>query len=272
MMLDLPQTQTLSLAVRDGVLWLTLDRPERKNAMNGRMLQELIAVFDALDAADDVRAVVLRGAGGSFCAGADIKDMAAGAGSAPGGDARAASAQANRRFGVIAERANGLRQPLVGVIEGAVMGGGFGLACVTDIALAHRDARFGLPETGLGLIPAQIAPFVVQRIGLTQARRLMLTGARIDGAEALRVGLVHALYDSTQELDAGVADVLAKIQRCAPGANAATKRLIQRVVQQELDAVLDYAAELFAEAALGDEGREGARAFVEKRLPSWAKG
>lgn len=276
--MKLPDTDTLSLRLDAGVLHLTLDRPERKNAMNGRMLRELSEVFAAVDAEPGVIAVVLRGAGGSFCAGADLKDMAAGPGDGDAGrqaptDPHAAAAVANRRFGDVTLAANRVGKPLIGVLEGAIMGGGFGLACVTDIALCHRDARFALPETGLGLIPAQIAPFVVQRLGLTQARRLMLTGARIGGAEAAALGLVHEVHDDTDSLDDALQRVLSQVRRCAPGANAATKRLLQRVAAQALpglDALLDEAADRFADAALGEEGREGAIAFVQKRKPRWA--
>ena len=272
--MKLPDTETLALRLDGGVLHLTLDRPERKNAMNARMLHELVAGCDAVDRdAEQLRAVVLRGSGGTFCAGADLKDMASRGqgGGDPSQDPLEAAAAANRRFGVLSARADELRVPLIGVIEGAVMGGGFGLCCVTDIALAKADARFGLPETGLGLVPAQIAPFVLQRIGLTQARRLMLTGARIDGATAHALGLVHEVFDTTEALEAALDQVLAQIRRCAPGANRATKALVKRVVARDLDPLLDYAAQLFAEASLGDEGREGATAFVEKRLPNWAK-
>src|SRR5690606_32924520 len=130
-----------------------------------------------------VRAVVLRGAEGHFCAGGDIKDMA---------NARASVGKTeadpfftlNREFGRLITAVNQAPQTVIVVAEGAVLGGGFGLACVSDVAIAAASAKFGLPETGLGVIPAQIAPFVVTRIGLTQARRLALLGARFDGAEA----------------------------------------------------------------------------------------
>lgn len=267
--MELPRTETLDLRLDDGVLHLTLSRPDRKNAMNRRMVEELVNVFDTLAHETSVRAVVLRGAGGTFCAGADIKDLARG--HEAEGDARAGMIEHNRGFGRVASLANRIPQPLVGALEGAVLGGGFGLACVTDVALALESTRFGLPETQLGLVPAQIAPFVVQRIGITQTRRIALTAARFDGVEARRLGLVHETHSDTASLDAAVENVLDRIRRCAPKANAATKRLVQRVGEQDLEPVLDDAAEVFADAALGEEGREGTQAFVEKRPPSWAR-
>jgi isohexenylglutaconyl-CoA hydratase len=276
-MTALPETETLLTAIRDGVLHVTLNRPERRNALSPRMVDEILAVFAALDAETELRAIVLRGAGGTFCAGADVKEM-----SAPRGktsqtaaqqpsDPKQAAARANRLFGDVMSAVNGAPAPVIAVVEGSVMGGGFGLVCVSDVALALRDARFGLPETGLGLIPAQIAPFVVQRVGLTQARRLMLTGARFDGAEAARLGLVHQVCDDVAALDAALDAVLLQIRRCAPRANAATKRLVLGSIGRDLESVLDEAAQVFATASIGDEAREGTLAFVEKRTPGWAK-
>jgi isohexenylglutaconyl-CoA hydratase len=273
-----PATETLLLAEDQGVLYVTFNRPERRNALSTKMVEELIAVFAALHGAPELRAVVLRGAGGTFCAGADIKDMQSARGgaqpaaeAASASDPKQAAARANRRFGVLMSAVNDAPQPVVAVVEGSVMGGGIGIVCASDVALASRDARFGLPETGLGLIPAQIAPFVVQRIGLTHARRLMVTGARVDGEEAARLGLVHELCDDGAALEQSLARVLAQIRRCAPRANAATKKLVLSAPGRALPDVLDEAAQLFAEASLGDEAREGTAAFVQKRAPNWAE-
>lgn len=282
-MTSLPQTETLLLEPREGVLHVTMNRPERRNALSAKMVEELIAVFNAATGDAALRAVVLRGAGGTFCAGADLKDMnsaqaahgaqatQAGSGAQPAPDPRPALARSNRRFGDLTAAVNACAQPVVAVVEGSVMGGGIGLVCASDIAIARADARFGLPETGLGIVPAQIAPFVLQRIGFTHARRLMLTGARLSGAEAGRIGLVHEVCDTEQALDAALARVLADIRRCAPRANAATKQLLLHALGREPASVLDHAARVFAEAAAGDEAAEGTAAFVQKRLPRWAE-
>lgn len=273
----MPAYTTLLTALDAGVLRVTMNRPERRNALSPEMVDELVALFTLLAPERSLRAVVLRGAGGNFCAGADLKGMqgarssSAGGGSSGGQAPKQAVARGNRRFGDLMSAVNDVPVPVVAVVEGAVMGGGFGLVCVSDVALCLRDARFGLPETGLGLIPAQIAPFVVQRVGLTQARRLMLTGARLDGAEAARLGLVHEVYGDAAALEAGLVATLAQIRRCGPLANSATKRLVLGVQGRELSVVLDEAAQVFAEASVGDEAREGTLAFVEKRLPKWAE-
>jgi isohexenylglutaconyl-CoA hydratase len=261
----LPVCQTLLLELHNGVLHITLNRPDSRNAMSLQMVAELRAVLAAVRDDRQVRALVIGGAGGHFCAGADIKDMA---------NARAqgqtAYRELNRAFGTLLEEIQHAPQVVITVLQGAVLGGGFGLACVSDIAMADHQAQFGLPETSLGLLPAQIAPFVVQRIGLTQARRLALTAARFDGTQARRMGLVHFVEHDPQALAERLDEVLAHVLCCAPEANAMTKKLLLASAVQLSDGLLDQAAEWFSEAVTGDEGVEGTMAFVQKRKPGWA--
>ncbi|MBX9914214.1 MAG: enoyl-CoA hydratase/isomerase family protein [Pseudomonadaceae bacterium] len=263
--MTLPNCTTLLLNLEAGVLHVTLNRPDSRNAMSLAMVGELRAVLDSVQSELSVRALVLRGAGGHFCAGGDIKDMAG---------ARAAGPEAfrelNRAFGAMLEQAQHAPQVLVAVLEGAVLGGGFGLACVSDIAIAHANAKFGLPETTLGILPAQIAPFVVKRIGLTQARRLALTGARFNGNEAERLGVAHFCEVDSAALDARLSEVLGQIRLCAPQANAQTKALLLATETTPLSPLLDAAADQFAAAVTGAEGSEGTMAFMQKRAPNWA--
>ena len=266
---SLPTTETLLLEQRGHTLQIRLNRPQARNAMSLQMVRELRAVFDAVREDRKVRAIVLRGSEEHFCAGGDIRDMA---------NARAALGKSesdpfyalNREFGRLITQVNQAPQVVVVLLEGAVLGGGFGLACVSDVAISTASAQFGLPETSLGVIPAQIAPFVVTRIGLTQARRLALLGARFDGTEAHRLGLVHYLCDNAEAAEAQLQEVLEQIKRCAPEANRVTKQLMLRVGQPELETLLDDAAASFAKAVQGSEGQEGTMAFMQKRAPSWA--
>ncbi|WP_010488801.1 enoyl-CoA hydratase/isomerase family protein [Pseudomonas sp. S9] len=264
--MQLPDLKTLLVNLEQGVLTVTLNRPESRNAMSLSMVEELTQVFSQLNQDRQVRAVVLRGAGGHFCAGGDIKDMA---------NARAVGIDAyrelNRAFGSMLEQAQRLPQVVIALLEGAVLGGGFGLACVSDVAIAADDAKFGLPETTLGILPAQIAPFVAKRIGLTQARRLALTAARFSGQEAARLGLVHFSEASAAAIEQRLDETLAQIKRCAPQANAATKALLLDTELQPLGQLLDDAAQSFANAVLSPEGIEGTMAFVQKRTPGWAE-
>lgn len=266
--MELPATTTLRLERDRDVLHVWLARPEVRNAMNGVLIGELEATFAAIADDRSVRAVVLRGDGGNFCAGGDVKDMVA-TRSAPVANGVDPIAAYNRRFGAVISAVERAPQVTVAVLEGAVLGGGFGLACVVDIAIAKHDASFGLPETGLGIPPAQIAPFVVRRIGLSQAKRLALTGARFDGRAAKELGVVHEVVDD-RTLNDTLSEVLTQIRRCAPGANAATKAIMMQVGTTALPELLDDAAARFAAATRGAEAAEGMMAFVQKRKPSWA--
>jgi isohexenylglutaconyl-CoA hydratase len=158
---------------------------------------------------------------------------------------------------------------LVMVLEGSVMGGGIGLACVADVALACETAVFRLPETALGVVPAQIAPFLLERLGYSQAKRLAVTGGRLGAADALAIGLVHAVH-APDQIDAALSAVLADILACAPGAVAATKVLMARARLTPAPNLVQEAAVIFSRAAQGPEGLEGATAFLQKRKPTWA--
>ena len=267
-----PPCKTLLLRFEKGVLYVTIHRPEARNAMSLVMVRELSDLFASIEPRRDVRTVVLRGAGGHFSAGGDVKDMAAARAAEPAADGKDPIAVVNAQFGELIGRVNRAPQVVIAVLEGSVFGGGFGLACVADVALALTSASLGLPETGLGLPPAQIAPFLVQRLGLSQARRLAVTGARFDGTEAARLGVVHEAHPDTASLEAALARVLEDVMRCAPDAIAATKRILQASHQGgDSNALIEEAARLFAAAARGPEGQEGTMAFIEKRLPSWTK-
>jgi isohexenylglutaconyl-CoA hydratase len=265
-----PAAANLQTEFAEGILHVRLNRPEARNAMNLALLTELCALFDALAGRRDVRVVVLRGNGGHFCAGADLKEVFAHGGHAVTDGAVDPVAGFSRRFGTMLRKVAQAGQVVLAVCEGAVLGGGFGLACVSDIAFAKVDARFGLPETTRGLPPAQIAPFVVERIGLTAARKLCLTGAQFDGREALRLGLVHEIYADEAELSAKLNGTIGQVLHCAPQANAMTKAILLNATRADIDTVLDDAAEKFAAAVRGDEAPEGIDAFLHKRRPQWA--
>ncbi len=269
-MSTLPDCETLLLKLEQGVLHISFNRPQARNAMSVRLVAELSSVLDAVAEERGVRAIVLRGVDGNFCAGGDIKDMAA-LRQAPTADNPDPAAAYNRGFGHLLNKVNAAPQAVIAILEGAVLGGGFGLACVSDVAIAKADAKFGLPETGLGLPPAQIAPFVVARVGLTQARRLGVCGGRFDGHEALRLGMVHFVCETQEQIDAQLAEVVGQVRRCAPQANAVTKQLMLRVGQEPLEPLLDWAATQFSAAVRGPEGMEGTMAFVQKRRPNWAE-
>lgn len=264
----LPTCQEILLENSDGILTVTLNRPHKRNAMNSTLVQEVTAVFEAIEDDRSIRAVVLRGTAGNFCAGGDISGMQQD--SQTKDEADNASWNFNRSFGHMITRVNSAPQVVITLLEGAVFGGGFGLACISDVAIADKNALFAMPETGLGIIPAQIVPFVVSRIGLTQARRLALLGERVDGVRAQGLGIAHYLTDSAAAMAAQLHTVIKQVKRCAPNANAVTKQLMLQVGKIEHEALLDQAADSFAAALNSAEGREGTAAFLEKRKPNWA--
>lgn len=268
-MADLPTTAHIRLDLRGPILHLLLDRPEQRNALSAQMVREIAATFTAIADDRSVRVVIIRGAGGTFCAGGDIKSMSA-AVSAPSPGAADELKESNRRFGAMLEMVNAAPQVVIAAVEGYAMGGGFGLACVADFTVATADARFAMSEVMIGVVAAAISPFVVQRIGLTAARRLGVSGMRLSGAEAVAVGLAHVVAADAAALDAAVRDACNQVLKSAPGAVATTKKLMLRAAAAlPISELLDDAAAAFADAVRGPEGREGTKAFVEKRKPSW---
>jgi isohexenylglutaconyl-CoA hydratase len=208
-MTTLPDTKALILEPRGSVLTIWLNRPEARNALSADMVDELGAVLDAIREDRGLRTIILRGKGGFFCAGGDIKGFKSDLqGGAPDRDE---VARGNRSFGDLMIKLNEQPQAVVILVEGAAIGGGLGLACVGDVTIVTRDARFRLSETSLGIPPAQIAPFVTERVGLTQARRLMLTGARFQGEEAVHYGIGHILAQDADDLEAKCQEVLEQI-------------------------------------------------------------
>ena len=151
------------------------------------------------------------------------------------------------------------------------MAGGLGIVCTGDVVVVTEDAKFALTETTLGIPPAQIAPFVVQRLGMTVARRLMLTAARFTGADAGTLGLADFVAKDVEDMESIEADIRKQVMKCAPGANAVTKEIVLATPKLERGAMLDMAAKGFAECMLGTEGKEGVAAFLEKRKPNWAQ-
>ena len=268
---SMPHCETLLLKKQGLTLHLTLNRPQSRNAMSLEMVAELSTLFSQIEPDASIRAVVIRGTGGHFCAGGDIKDMAAARNEKVDEGEADPLYRLNRAFGQMIQQVNQSSKVVIAVVEGAVMGGGFGLACVSDVAIAGPTAKFGIPETTLGVIPAQIAPFVVERIGLTQARRLALLGLRVDGQEALGLGIVHQAARSDEELENMLGHALERVRQCAPHATAETKALLLRVGHEEMGGLLDRAAGKFADAIRGDEGSEGTKAFMQKRPPAWAE-
>jgi len=254
--------QTITINIASPFCYVTLNRPAVKNAMNNQMVVDIIAAFEALKDNRAVKAIVLSGADGTFCAGGDIKEMAQ---AVQNGESDNFSGTLDKMLRTI----NQAPQVVIAKVEGAAMGGGFGIVCVADIAIASTEAKMGLPEVRLGIVPALISPYVIERVGLTRARELMLTGRRFDGLTALDYGIVHEAV-VPQELDGRIDMILDEIKLCSPNALAACKQLIFAVKDVPTDATIEYWTNLLTELRQSEEGQEGMSAFVEKRPPTWA--
>lgn len=258
--------ETILLDIDDrGVARLTLNRPQAHNAMSARLMQEVPAAVQRVSADKTVRAVVLTGAGESFCAGGDLKWMQEVRQLAA--DKRLAE---SRRVANILGALDSLSVPLIGRVNGPAYGGGVGLMSVCDVVVAVADACFSLSEVKLGLIPANIGPYVVKRLGEANARRVMLNAMRFDAAEAQRLGLVSRVV-AADALDAAVAEEIDFILACGPEAVAATKRLIAYIDRHGPEASIDHAMAELARIWEGDESREGIAAFFDRRPPTWKK-
>jgi isohexenylglutaconyl-CoA hydratase len=216
-----------------------------------------------------VRGITLRGRGGVFCAGADLKAFRSGhQGGASG--SREAVIEQSKRGAAMFEMVNTMPQVVIAVVEGAAMAGGLGLACCADVVICDASAKFALTETAIGLSPAQISPFVIQKLGFATARRLMLTAARFDGREAGQLGLADFVGEGAEALETVEQQIKAQVLKCAPGAIADTKALILAQPGMSRAQIVQAAAENFAGRLLSDEAREGVASFVEKRKPRWA--
>ena len=249
----------------DGIERLVLNRPEVRNAFNDALIDEL-AHWAARIAADaDVRAVVVSGAGPTFCAGADLAWMAK-AVTYTDDENRADALRTSRMFGAI----NTLPVPVIGRVHGAALGGGAGLASVCDIVVSEEHAVFGFTEVKLGIVPAVISPFVMAKIGRSAARELFLTGRRFTAQHALDIGLVHTVV-APEALDATVDGVLREVASAGPQAIAAVKSLIADVWNAAPSDAPALTAAVLAERRASAEGQEGLRAFLEKRKPGWSR-
>ena len=251
----------------DGAVFVTINRPARKNAFDAATIAALREAFETLHAADHVRVVFVRGAGGTFSAGADLEWMR---------DAADWSESDNR------DDAMGLAKMLkalhdvpaltVAIVEGAAMGGGAGIVAACDMAIAVKGTNFAFSEVKLGLIPGTIAPYVVEAVGARTARALFATGEVFSAEEAQAFGLVSQVLGSSDEIDGYVSGLVRTMRACAPGAVGDAKRLVHHVAGKAIDRdLMEETAKRIARARVSEEGQEGVRAFLEKRKPAWTR-
>ena len=248
-----------------GVARITLTRDEVHNAFNEVLIAELTAALDGLGQDPRVRAVVLAAQGRSFSAGADLNWMKARAGAS-----RAETVADARGLARLMQCLSGRRRPTLALVQGAAFGGGVGLVACCDIAIAVEEAKFCLSEVKLGLIPAVISPYVVAKIGESAARRYFLTAEAFSAWEAERLGLVHEVVDR-RKLESRGRQVVDALLEGGPQAQRAAKGLVFSVSGRTPsdENLMEETANRIAELRASEEGREGIRAFLEKRRPHW---
>lgn len=238
-----------------------MNRPDKHNAFNPKLIKEMRQAFESLGQDPSVRVIVLSGEGRSFSAGADLDWMK---------DQGEASQEENLRssleMGELFRTIDQCPKPTVARVQGAALGGGSGLVCSVDIAVGGPDALFGFTEVRLGLVAAVISPFVVRRLGYSNAREKLLTGDRFGLEEAYRIGLVH---HAAEDLDGEVDSVVRKLLKGSPLAQASSKKLLAEIWELPESEQLQASARYIAEARASADGREGLTAFLEKRRPDW---
>ncbi|MDO5626614.1 MAG: enoyl-CoA hydratase/isomerase family protein [Pseudomonadota bacterium] len=243
----------------------TLNAPATRNALTDEMVAALGAACQRASADAALRVVVLRGAGGHFCAGGSLGHFASAIGQphTSGSDPLVAM---NRTYGQLLQALCALPQVLIVAVQGAAMGGGVGLVCCADHVLAAPDAQFATPEVTLGIVPAQIAPFVVRRLGAARARDWLLSGARWGAEQARAAGLVNAV--ASDDFDTDLLQQLKRFAQAAPAAAAETKQLLA-LLDAPLDSVLNTAAQAFARSLRGSEAPQGLKAFAARQPAPW---
>lgn len=257
--------QFIHLETSNQVAKIALARPDLHNAFNDGMMAELTNAFLELGKNDQIRAVVLAAEGKSFCAGADVNWMKR----MVGYSFEENVADAN----VLAKMLRTIREcpkPVIARVHGAAIGGGVGLVAACDMAVAGADAVFCLSEVKLGIVPAVISPFVLEKIGVAAARRYAITAERFDAAEAKRIGLISEVVPTADQLDGWIAKIVESLSTCGPAAIAACKQILSHVAGQSWDDVQRFTTEQISHIRVSPEGQEGLKAFLEKRKPNWA--
>lgn len=258
--------KTIAFTEEGKIARVCFNRPELHNAFNSEMIRELDDIYEKIKGDKSLRVVILTGKGKSFCAGADINWL---------------RESIDYSFEQNLEESLGLAEVLhniyalpkatIAMVNGTAIGGGAGFLSVCDIAVASEEAKFGLSEVKIGLVPAAISPYVIHRIGEKNAREYFLTGERISAQKACEIGLVNKVVPQAK-LKETVDETADRLLTSGPEAVASCKELIYRVPRMSFEEVKTYTARVIANLRVSEEGQEGMSAFLEKRKPRWTRG
>ena len=255
--------ETIMVTRKKDVFTVTLNRPEVHNAMNEKLMKELTSCFKELSRDDNSRIIILTGKGKSFCAGADLnwmKSMAK--------YSKKENIHDSRLLLDLYERIYTCPKMVIGRINGHAFGGGLGLIAVCDITIAVPDLKFAFSEVKLGIIPSVISTYVVRRIGLSNMRRLFITGERFNSEYAKEIGLIDCVVPE-EEFDTKIWKYVEQVHSSGPNAIREVKNLVNKCQKMDVEEYKEYTVEKIAELRISEEGQEGINAFLDKRKPKW---
>jgi methylglutaconyl-CoA hydratase len=262
MVMVFSECKTITVSNSGSAYYLWLNRPEKRNALNKPMMLEIIEVLNQLSSRSNCRVLVIQGMGDYFCSGADLDWMKTGISQTIKENKNDAAL-----FELFYNSLNSFPKPLLVGIQKGANGGALGIVACADIVISTQNCKFSLPEVKLGLIPAMVAPYIIQKIGVSHARNLMITGNTFDENEAKSIGLVHHICEASK-LNETIENIIASISQNAPQATIATKALIHKQANLN-DSLIDDSINLIADARASNEGQKGVTAFFEKRKPLW---
>ena len=244
-------------------LTLQFNRPQQKNALNKKLLHEMMEVLSFIEARNEIRALILTGGPNIFCAGADIKEMAS---------IRQQGLQGlidnNELYGKMLHRLHLCKVPTIALVDGPALGGGMGLVCACDFVLSTHQGVFGMPEPKIGVIAGQIMPYIIRKLGLVKAQEMSLQGLKLKATSAKDWGFINEVFADGPAMITGLQAYLDNILYCAPNALAETKNLINATTQVAAEDI-HHLAQQVAQASFSPEGIEGGMAFLQKRKPQW---
>ena len=264
-MKKLPKTTNCILDLSEGWLTIWFNRPEKRNALSLDLINEIILTLESIYDDRSVRGIIFRGKEKFFCSGADLESLKQIA--SAGKKSRNMAFNMSIRVGKLFEAISMAPQITISSVEGAAMAGAFGIACATDFLVTMSDAKYALTETKIGLTPAQIAPYVIKRLGFSNAKRLMLMGTLFNGKKAFEMGMADYVADNEIEFSEQINSIKNQVNKCAPSAIGVTKKILNS--HYNIDA--EEAALLFSNCVIHEEGLEGLASFFEKRKPYWNK-
>ncbi|OGI18346.1 MAG: hypothetical protein A3B68_04750 [Candidatus Melainabacteria bacterium RIFCSPHIGHO2_02_FULL_34_12] len=256
----------VELEIKNKIATVTLSRPEVHNALMPEMINELTNIFSKLDTDRSIRVIILEAEGKSFCAGADLNYMSSMINASYKENLEDAS-----KLGQMFKTIYDCSKPIIVKVQGSAFGGGIGLISVCDIAFSVSSAIFALSESKIGLVPGVISPFLIKKVGFSNASRYFLTSERFDANKAREIGLVNEVFKDMNELGKKVNELAEVISTNGPEAVIACKKLIRDVADKNINDALEVSKEYIAKSRISKEGQEGIKAFFEKRSPNWTQ-